>query len=75
MSLFEAGFNLPPGVSPNDPHLTGEYPCANCGATLPEEYEGEPFDGDECPGGCDEPDWDAERDRRAEASAEDRYGY
>jgi DNA-directed RNA polymerase subunit RPC12/RpoP len=31
--------NYPPGVSGNEPHLTGEYPCANCGATLPEEAD------------------------------------
>lgn len=31
MSILEQGFNLPPGVSPNDPHLTGE--CPGCGAT------------------------------------------
>lgn len=52
MSLFEAGFNLPPGVTGNEPYLTGEWPCRECGAILPEEFEGEPFEGDECPGGC-----------------------
>lgn len=31
------GWDLPPGVSHSDPHLTGEYPCEDCGATLPEE--------------------------------------
>lgn len=31
--------NYPPGVSGNEPQITGEYPCENCGATLPEEPE------------------------------------
>lgn len=29
--------NYPPGVSGNEPQITGEWPCAECGATLPEE--------------------------------------
>jgi ribosomal protein S27AE len=87
--------NYPPGVSGNEPQLTGEWPCSNCGATLPEEAEcpecGKPMEmddkgdrwtcscgascaGDECPGGCNEPDWDAERDRRDE-EREERRGY
>jgi DnaJ-class molecular chaperone len=83
--------NYPPGVSGNEPQITGEYPCAHCGATLPEEAECEMcdgegvvegagpdrvrcpaclgsgtgvFHGDTCPDGCQEPDWDDERDRR-----------
>ena len=57
--------NYPPGVTGNEPELTGEWPCAHCGATLPEEHDGEPYDGDTCPDGCQEPDWDeVERDRR-----------
>ena len=45
--------NYPPGVSGNEPQITGEWPCFNCGATLPEDCEG-----DVCPGGCAEPDYD-----------------
>lgn len=44
------GWDYPPGVSGNEPHLTGEYPCVNCGATLPEEAAchecGEPMEWD-----------------------------
>lgn len=29
--------NYPPGVTGNEPQITGEWPCADCGATLPEE--------------------------------------
>lgn len=53
--------NYPPGVTGNEPQLTGEWPCENCGAVLPEDH-----DGNTCPNGCPEPDWDAERDRREE---------
>lgn len=93
--------NYPPGVSGNEPQITGEWPCRNCGATLPEEapcpecdprrypgatiiIEGEDWycprcerkwPGDECPGGCVEPDYDSIRERREEDSARDRYGY
>jgi RNA polymerase subunit RPABC4/transcription elongation factor Spt4 len=28
--------NYPPGVTGNEPQITGEYPCADCGAPLPE---------------------------------------
>jgi hypothetical protein len=31
--------NYPPGVSGNEPQITGEWPCENCGATLPEEAD------------------------------------
>ena len=47
------GWGYPPGVSPNDPHLTGEWPCFECA--------GEPF-GDQddpcmcCSGSGIEPD-------------------
>ncbi len=44
--------NYPPGVTGNEPELTGEWPCVECGRTLPEEWEGKPFEGDECPDGC-----------------------
>lgn len=83
--------NYPPGVTGAEPHLTGEYLCDNCGATLPEDPNcpecdrGEmefvedaahpgtgvftcecghtlPFDFDTCPGGCRQPEFDAERD-------------
>lgn len=31
MSLFEAGFNLPPGVTGSEPQIVGYPPCADCG--------------------------------------------
>lgn len=31
--------NYPPGVTGNEPQITGEWPCENCGATLPEEVD------------------------------------
>lgn len=65
--------NYPPGVTGREPQLTGEWPCAACGTTLPEEVDGEPFEGDECPGGCyDEGDdlLDRQRDERAEGVCE-----
>lgn len=37
MNPLESSYNLPPGVSPNDPHLTGLWPCRECGRTLPED--------------------------------------
>lgn len=30
-------YNLPPGVDPNDPHLTGDSQCLDCGRVIPEE--------------------------------------
>jgi hypothetical protein len=32
-----SGSNLPPGVSGNEPQITGEWKCADCGALLPED--------------------------------------
>jgi len=41
------GWDYPPGVTGNEPQITGEWPCVNCGRTLPEEAEcpecGEPM--------------------------------
>jgi hypothetical protein len=31
--------NYPPGVSGNEPQITGEWPCEGCGETLPEEAD------------------------------------
>ena len=31
--------NYPPGVSGNEPQITGEWPCSSCGARLPEEVD------------------------------------
>lgn len=36
-----SNWNLPPGCSPNDPHLTGEWPCVDCdGAGYDEDEDG-----------------------------------
>lgn len=37
--------NYPPGVTGTEPHLTGIWPCANCGAALPEEKTCQRCDG------------------------------
>lgn len=46
MSFFHS--NLPPGVTGNEPHLTGIWPCRECGKPLPEEPDcplcGKPLD-------------------------------
>jgi hypothetical protein len=31
--------NYPPGVTGNEPQLTGEWTCRTCGAVLPEEVD------------------------------------
>lgn len=68
--------NYPPGVTGNEPQITGEWPCENCGATLPEEHDGEPFEGDTCPDGCyDEPDPDRLRDEAYDRQAEGPQEY
>lgn len=54
MSIF--GWEFPPGVTGREPQITGEWPCAECGRTLPEDC-----DGDVCPDGCGpefDPDWE-----------------
>lgn len=82
------GWNLPDNVTGREPQLTGEWPCRNCGVTLPEqpdcpqcgdelhvngkgEWEcgacGYTADGNVCPGGCPEPDYDDLADRQREA--------
>lgn len=33
------GWDYPPGVTGNEPQITGEWPCGNCGAKLPEEAD------------------------------------
>ena len=81
--------NLPPGVSESDPHITGEWPCNDCGTTLPEEVECHRCKGDTCnlcedarerlaegycPGGCPERDWDTERELREENDYDRRMG-
>lgn len=53
MSAF--GWDYPPGVTGNEPQITGITPCAKCGAPLPEEADchecGKPMEWDnEC---CD----------------------
>jgi len=76
MSIFRHsnfGWDYPPGVTGNEPQITGEWRCANCGAVLPEEYDGKPWDGEECPGGCvNEPDPDALRDQQFDREMQDR---
>lgn len=58
------GFNLPHGVSPNDPHIVGYPTCAECG----HDAEAHPYD-DEIHGSpCDEPGCDCrEYDQHGEA--------
>lgn len=72
------GDNYPPGMSRRDlDHVEGIVRCVDCGAELPEEYDGVPWDGDTCPGGCyDEGDdlLDAARDREMEAADPDQPG-
>lgn len=51
MGLFEAGFNLPPGVSPNDPHIAGYPLCAVCGHEAEVHVDDSAMDADELPGG------------------------
>lgn len=58
--------NYPPGVSLNDPHLTGLWPCVNCGCVLPEDC-----DGDECPDGCYEADPDLAYEVKREREHDD----
>lgn len=33
--------NYPPGVTGNEPHLTGEWPCIGCGGSGGDRYEAE----------------------------------
>ena len=72
------GWDLPPGVSPNDPHIVGydPVPCAECGHTDEDHDE----DGRCLVKDCDcqefveaeepEPDWDAIYDLEQERGRE-----
>jgi len=48
---------FPPGITGNEPELTGLWPCIQCGTILPEDCTD-----NVCPDGCREPEYDAERE-------------
>ncbi len=64
--LPEPGWNLPYGVSPNDPHLTGEWPCEACGGAGYDEDEDGKHACPHCNGSGIEPEPEDEPDDEEE---------